>query len=70
MGEHRRTFDPSITVAGWWIRFIWGVTFKSDRLRRRRFYGYRLLAVRLWGDPNTREMARLIGIQWRPVDDD
>lgn len=62
---YRRTWDPHVVVFGWWIRFIWGITFKADRVRWRRFYGYRLLAFRLWGDPHSRPCARLIGVQWR-----
>ena len=59
------TFDVRVIVLGWWLRFIWGVTFKPERFRWRKFYGHRLLALRLWGKPFD---SRLVGIQWRRAD--
>lgn len=56
------TGDFRIIMFGWWIRLIWGATFKPERFRWRRFYGHRLLAVRLWGPPLD---SRLIGVQWQ-----
>lgn len=53
-----RYWDHSRTVRGWWIRVFWGGTFRSARVRYRRFNGHRLVAVRLRG-------TRLAGIQWR-----
>jgi hypothetical protein len=63
--EVRRNGDVQFTVFGWWVRLIWGITFKRDRLRWSKFYGYRLLAVVPWGDPLSPKCARLVGIQWR-----
>jgi hypothetical protein len=65
MSQARWTYDPSITIGGWWIRFLWGVTFKPKRFRYSRFYGHTLVAVRLWRSPNSRKLARLVGVQWR-----
>lgn len=56
------TGDLRFIVFGWWVRLIWGCTFKPERFRWRRFYGHRLLAVRLWG-PSTD--SRLVGVQWQ-----
>lgn len=52
-----------VIVCGWWIRFIWGLAFNPERLRWRRFYGQRLLAVRLWRFGTSTD-GRLVGIQW------
>lgn len=60
-----RTGDLVFTFAGWWIRLIWGVTFKPQRFRWRKFYGYRLFALRLWQVGDVPLDGRLIGIQWR-----
>jgi hypothetical protein len=65
VSDYRSTWDPTITVAGWWIRFIWGITFKPRRFRWYKFDGHRLIGLRLWGNPDSRKCARLIGIQWR-----
>lgn len=62
IGTTPPTFDFRVNVLGWWVRFIWGVTFKPERFRFRRFHGHRLLAVRLWGPQFD---SRLIGVQWR-----
>lgn len=55
-------FDVRVVVLGWWLRFFWGVTFKPERFRWRKFYGHRLAAVRLWGSLND---SRIVGFQWR-----
>jgi hypothetical protein len=65
MTDSRSTWDPHVIVCGWRVRFIWGITFKPKRLRVARFYGHRLVAVRLWGDPYSPRCARLLGVQWR-----
>jgi hypothetical protein len=64
--EWRKTADTNFTVWGWWVRLIWGSTFKPKRFRWHRFHEYRLLAVRLWGEPSD---GRLVGIQWRRARD-
>ncbi len=51
----------TFTVAGRWCRIFAGVTFKTKRLRWEKFYGYRLLAVRLHGE-------RIVGIQTKRAD--
>lgn len=56
------TFDVRVIALGWWVRFCWGVTFKPERLRWRRFHGYRLLGVRLWGAPLD---GRIVLVQWK-----
>jgi len=61
----RRNGDVSFTVFGWWVRLVWGVTFKPKRVRWHRAYGYRMLAVRLYGDPFNVKLGRLVGVQWR-----
>ncbi len=53
-----------VIVAGWWVRFIWGLTFKPDRFRWRCFDGHCLLAVRLWPFTNAMD-GRLVGVQWK-----
>jgi hypothetical protein len=62
---YRKTWDPNVTVFGWWIRFIWGITFKPERIRVSKFDGRRLIAMRVWGDPHSARCARLVGVMWR-----
>ena len=51
----------TFTLFGRWWRIFAGVTFKWKRFRNQRFYRYRLIVVRLWGE-------RVVGIQTRRVD--
>lgn len=60
-----RTGDLQFTAAGWWIRLVWGVTFKRKRFRWHKFDGYRLLAVRLWQVGDVSLDGRIIAVQWR-----